>query len=113
LPAAVDPRLRHACTLVATDLTIGWTLAALGRRVGAAERTLTRLFRTEFAMTYPQWRTQLRLHHATQLLAEGEQVTAVAHRCGWATPSAFIDVYRQVLGHTPGTYRTAGTRPPA
>ncbi|MFF2550518.1 AraC family transcriptional regulator [Nocardia sp. NPDC058058] len=102
LPAAVDERLRAACALVESDLAIPWSLPALGRRVGASERTLARLFRTEFALTYPQWRTRLRLHHAIQLLAADTSVTAVAHRCGWSSPSAFIDVYRHALGHTPG-----------
>lgn len=109
LPAARDERLRRACGLVEEDLTAGWTLAALGRQVGASERTLTRLFRTELAMTYPQWRTQLRLHRAVRLLAEGLPVTTVAGRCGWASASAFIDVYRAVLGHTPGRARSIGT----
>lgn len=107
LPAAVDERLRAACTLVEQDLEIPWTLTQLGRRVGAAERTLTRLFRTEFAMTYPQWRTRLRLHHAVQLLADGLPVSVVAHRCGWSSASAFIDVYRRALGHTPGARELA------
>ncbi len=105
LPAAHDERLRQACSLVEQDLTVVWTLAALGRRIGASERTLTRLFRTELAMTYPQWRTQLRLHRAVQLLAEGLPVTTVAGCCGWASASAFIDVYRGALGHTPGQSR--------
>lgn len=103
LPAASDDRLRAACTLVEDDLTVGWTLPDLGRRVGAGERTLSRLFRTEFGLTYPQWRTRLRLHHAMRLLAESVPVTEVAHRCGWSSASAFIDVYRSTLGHTPGT----------
>ncbi|WP_031742508.1 helix-turn-helix domain-containing protein, partial [Mycobacterium tuberculosis] len=53
-------------------------------------------------MTFPQWRTQLRLQHALVLLAERHDVTSVASECGWATPSAFIDTYRQAFGHTPG-----------
>lgn len=105
LPVARDERLRAACALVEADLAVTWTLAALGRRVGAGERTLTRLFRTEFAMTYPQWRTNLRLHRAVRMLAEGYSVTTVAGRCGWASPSAFIDVYRHALGCTPGSSR--------
>ncbi|MFI9503899.1 AraC family transcriptional regulator [Nocardia sp. NPDC052566] len=105
LPAARDDRLRAACALVAADLAEPWTLDRLGTRVGAGERTLSRLFRTEFAMTYPQWRTQLRLHTAVQLLADGLPVSVIAHRCGWATTSAFIDVYRRTLGHTPGATR--------
>ncbi|MFI6998732.1 AraC family transcriptional regulator [Nocardia sp. NPDC050175] len=105
LPAARDERLRKACALVEFDLTEVWTLAGLGRKVGAGERTLTRLFRTELGMTYPQWRTQLRLHNAMHLLAEQVPVTVVAHRCGWSSASAFIEVYHRALGHTPGTFR--------
>jgi AraC-like DNA-binding protein len=59
-------------------------------------------------MTFPRWRTQLRLHQALILLAEDTPVTTVAHRCGWATASAFIDVYRRTLGHTPGQARRGG-----
>ncbi|PZG02336.1 hypothetical protein [Micromonospora deserti] len=29
-------------------------------------------------------------------------VTAGAHRCGWASASAFIDVIRRTIGYTPG-----------
>lgn len=57
-------------------------------------------------MTYPRWRTQPRLHNAMHLLAEQVPVTVVAHRCGWATASAFIEVYRRTLGYTPGAFRT-------
>jgi AraC-like DNA-binding protein len=53
-------------------------------------------------MTFPQWRTQLRLHLALRLLAEGDSVTRVAHQCGWASASAFIDTFRRAFGHTPG-----------
>ena len=53
-------------------------------------------------MTFPRWRTQLRLHLALRLLAEGLPVTTVGHRCGWSTTSAFVDVFRRALGHTPG-----------
>ncbi|MET8338388.1 helix-turn-helix domain-containing protein [Streptosporangium canum] len=70
-----------------------------------SDRTLTRLCRAELGMSFPQWRTQLRLHHALRLLAEGTPVTAVAHQCGWASSSAFIDVFRRAFGHTPGTHR--------
>ena len=53
-------------------------------------------------MTFPQWRTQVRLHLALRLLAQGLPVTTVGLRCGWSTTSAFIDVFSRNLGHTPG-----------
>ncbi|MEU3634433.1 helix-turn-helix transcriptional regulator [Streptomyces fradiae] len=102
LPSPVSPRLTALCALLGADPADNRTLAALGREVGASERTLSRLFRAELGMTFPQWRTRLRLHHALVLVARGTPVTAVAHRCGWSSASAFIDVFRRAFGHTPG-----------
>jgi AraC-like DNA-binding protein len=107
LPSARDPRLARACELVAADLRQPRALTWLAREVGVGERTLNRLFRGEFGMTYPQWRTTLRVFHAMIRLAEGATVTETAHECGWATASAFIDTFARTMGQTPGTYRTA------
>ena len=105
LPAARDPRLADACRVVEADLRRPRTLAWLATRVNASERTLSRLFRTEFGMTYPQWRTRTRIFTAMVLLAEGASVTETAHSCGWATPSAFVDTFARTMGTTPGRLR--------
>ncbi|NKY57554.1 helix-turn-helix domain-containing protein [Nocardia flavorosea] len=52
-----------------------------------------------------------RLHHALILLAEKTPFTAVAHRCGWASASAFIDIFRKTFGHTPRAH--PGDPPPS
>jgi AraC-like DNA-binding protein/quercetin dioxygenase-like cupin family protein len=104
LPAPADARLAEVCALLHHDPADDRTLAAFGARVGAGERTLSRLFRAELGMTFPQWRTQLRLYHALVLLSDGLPVTTVARRCGWSSTSAFIDVFRRAFGHTPGTH---------
>jgi AraC-like DNA-binding protein len=39
------------------------------------------------------------------MLADGLPVTTVAHRCGWSSASAFIDVFRRSFGCTPGTHQ--------
>jgi AraC-like DNA-binding protein len=106
LPVARDPRLAHACRLVTEDLSRPRTTAWLARRTGTSERTLSRLFRVEFGTTYPQWRTTTRVFHAMIQLAEGASVTRTAHRCGWATPSAFVETFTRTMGRTPGSYRT-------
>ncbi|TCC11871.1 AraC family transcriptional regulator [Kribbella soli] len=105
LPTPRDARLAAVCDLLRENPTEGRTLTELGREVGASERTLSRLCRTDLGMTFPQWRTQLRLHEALRLLAERESVTRVAHRTGWASTSAFIDTFRRAFGHTPGSRR--------
>ncbi|HWD79352.1 MAG TPA: helix-turn-helix transcriptional regulator [Kribbella sp.] len=105
LPTARDSRLAGVCESLRRDPADSRTLTELGRVVGASERTLSRLCKSELGMTFPQWRTQLRLHAALIRLAEGESVTRVAHACGWASTSAFIDTFKQAFGHTPGARR--------
>lgn len=99
LRAVLRDRLR--ASLVHADPR---TLAALGAATGASERTLSRLFRGGFGMTFPQWRTQSRHYHALCLLADDVPVTTVAHRCGWSSASAFIDVFHRSFDYTPGTH---------
>ncbi|GAA0246061.1 hypothetical protein GCM10009539_34280 [Cryptosporangium japonicum] len=86
------------------------SLPELGRRVGASPRTLSRLFHDELGLTFPEWRTQVRIYHALVLLAEGHDTTRVARRCGWANPSSFIEAFAGLIGVTPGRYR-AGAEP--
>ncbi|CAM5297495.1 HTH araC/xylS-type domain-containing protein OS=Streptomyces microflavus OX=1919 GN=Smic_74980 PE=4 SV=1 [Streptomyces microflavus] len=102
LPAPSDPRLRRICDILRADPADRRTLDALAQ---ASARTLSRLCTAELGMTFPQWRTQLRLYQALVLLAEDTPVTTVAHRCGWSSASAFIDVFRRAYGHTPGRHR--------
>lgn len=104
LPTPTAARLKEVCEILSADPADNRTLAGLGKQVGASDRTLSRLFKADLGMTFPQWRTQLRLYHALVLLAENTPVTAVARRCGWASASAFIDVFRRTFGHTPGAH---------
>jgi AraC-like DNA-binding protein len=103
VPAPTVPLLRAVCDILHADPGDTRTLAELGRVVGASDRNLSRLFRQDLGMTFPQWRTQLRLHRALVLLAQRTPVTTVAHQCGWSSASAFIEVFRRSFGHTPGT----------
>ncbi|MFD4640220.1 AraC family transcriptional regulator [Lentzea sp. NPDC058436] len=107
LPAARDPRLVDACRLVTDDLSRPRTITWLAARTGTSDRHLARLFRSEFGTTYPQWRTGVRVFQAMIELSGGATVTETAHRCGWATTSAFVDTFARTTGQTPGAYRAA------
>jgi AraC-like DNA-binding protein len=81
------------------------SLAELGKTIGASSRTLSRLFGNELGMTFYEWRTQLRIHHALVLLADGRDTTQTAYACGWANPSSFIAAFTSIIGTTPGRYQ--------
>jgi AraC-like DNA-binding protein len=105
LPTPADQRLRGIADLLAGDPANTSTLAEFGREVGASERTLSRLFRRDTGMSFPQWRAQLRLQHAMLLLAGGSSVTAAAIGSGYSNVSAFIAAFRDAFGVTPATHR--------
>jgi AraC-like DNA-binding protein len=55
-------------------------------------------------MSFGKWRQRMRILHSLRLLALGEAVTAVAMEVGYQSPSAFISMFKNELGTTPGSY---------
>ena len=55
-------------------------------------------------MGFRNWRKQARLMRALELLADGVPVSDVSDRLGYEGPSAFIAMFRQAFGVTPGRY---------
>jgi AraC-like DNA-binding protein len=105
LPEPRDDRLRAVTDLLYADPAMTATLKELGRDAGASERTLSRLFHTEFGMSFHRWRTILRIHHALVHLTSGRSVTDTAMECGWSNPTSFIEAFTAVVGQTPGSYK--------
>ncbi len=104
VPLPRDPRARWVADALSEDPADQRDLAAWARHAGASPRTLARLFAAETGMSFGRWRTQVRMRAALGHLAGGMPVTAVARRVGYATPSAFVAVFRRTFGVTPGTY---------
>lgn len=71
---------------------------------GLSSRTLTRLFQQEVHISFARWREQASLMHALERLSRGASVGSVADALGYATPSAFIAMFRRNLGVPPGRY---------
>ncbi|WP_117209399.1 AraC family transcriptional regulator [Allorhizocola rhizosphaerae] len=101
-----DDRALAVAKLLSEDPADSRSLDVLGRGVGASGRTLARLFLAETGLTFARWREQTRLRAALELLARGLPVSTVAHRVGYANPSAFVAMFRRLTGTTPGAYFT-------
>lgn len=107
LPHPLDPRAMRIVNALVAEPGTQKTLAALCADCGASKRTIERLFIAETKMTFSQWRRQLRLLHAMQLLASGEKVTGAAWDAGYRSTSAFIVMFGRQLGQTPTRYFAA------
>ena len=104
LPHVSDPRAVRVAGILLAKPGDSRSLEQLCSKGGASKRTVERLFQEEAGVTFGKWRQQLRLMHAVRLLAEGAKVTHAALDAGYSTPSAFISVFRKILGTTPALY---------
>lgn len=71
---------------------------------GVSERTLSRRFVAETGYSFTGWRQRARLMRALEMLAEGTPVTIVAVDLGYDSVSAFIALFKRMLGTTPTAY---------
>jgi AraC-like DNA-binding protein len=104
LPAPDHPRLKPVCDAISRQPDLDHALATWSGRIGASSRTVARLFRRETGMSFSAWRQQARLLEALKRLAAGQPVTGVALDMGYASPSAFISMFKRAFGTTPSRY---------
>ena len=105
VPMPRDKRLRSLCEAVLRAPAERATLAQWAVDIGASERTVARLFRTELGTTYPQWRQQAVLAHALPLLARGTPISQVAYASGYASDSAFSAMFKAAMGQSPSYFQ--------
>ena len=104
LPEPKDERLKNITKRLYSEPSNPDTLATLAYAAGITKRTAERLFRREMNMSFVEWRQQLRLITGLEKLANGEKVTNVAFDIGYSSVSAFIKIFKNALGTTPGRY---------
>ena len=103
-PQSGDKRLRALCEAVLRAPAERATLAEWAVDIGASERTVARLFRTELGTSFQQWRQQAVLAHALPLLARGTPVSHVAALSGYASDSAFSAMFKAAMGQPPSQF---------
>jgi AraC-like DNA-binding protein len=106
LPFPADPRLASWLDAVRRG-DLPPRLNQLAARVGACERTISRIFLRDTGMSYQDWRQQWRLLKAMERLADGAGAGEVAQELEFASDSAFIAFFRQHAGVTPARYAQA------
>ena len=103
-PQSGDKRLRALCEAVLRAPAGRATLSEWAVDIGASERTVARLFRTELCTSFQQWRQQAVLAHALPLLARGTPVSHVAALSGYASDSAFSAMFKAAMGQPPSQF---------
>lgn len=105
LPIPREGRLAGVARTMLQDLADDRTLEAWARYAGMSRRTFMRTFSADVGMTFGRWRQQARLFAALEMLVQGESVTEVAIAVGYDSVSAFVEMFRTMMGNTPQKYR--------
>jgi AraC-like DNA-binding protein len=104
LPTPRDKRLRVVCETLSGKPDDTTTAGQWADRLGITPKTLHRLFSEETGMTFGQWRQQARLLSALEHLARGGKIIDVALDSGYASQSAFTEMFRRHFGMPPSAF---------
>ena len=108
LPMPKDQRLRRITSAIADNPADNRRLEDWAKWATISTRTLSRRFTAETGFCFTEWRQQVRLLRALELLSVGTSVTTIAFDLGYETVSAFIAMFRRKLGVTPTRYLEEG-----
>jgi len=86
---------------LASDLARRWTLADIAAEVRVSAVYLTQLFQQVEGVPLYRYQLRLRLARALDLLAECDDLTALALELGFSSHSHFSAAFRQLYGQSP------------
>lgn len=101
LPLSENPRLTRVCNYIIKHPNHSNGLDFFAELAAVSSRTLERMFINEFGMTFGKWRQQAKLCEAVARLSHGEPVSLIAHKLGYASPSAFSAMFKKAFGLSP------------
>ena len=102
LPTHNHGRLKPICDKLLAQPGIEQSIELMAKDIELSGRSVSRLFKSQFGITFKQWRQKARLLHSLKLLASGLTVTDVALECGYDSVSAFVVAFKTNFGTTPG-----------
>jgi AraC-like DNA-binding protein len=108
-----EERLARVAEALLEDVADDRTLDEWAKVARMARRTFMRAFSAEVGMSFGRWRQQARLFAALEMLAQRKSVTEVAFAVGYNSVSAFIEMFRTMLGSTPQIYFRGRQEPPS
>lgn len=103
-----DRRLKLIFEQLTDEPALSCSLKEWGEKIGASERTLSRLFAKEFNTSFLLWRQQIRLIYSLSLLDETLPIQAIADRVGYQNDSSYIKAFKAYFDMTPQQFRVNG-----
>ncbi|MBF9002422.1 helix-turn-helix transcriptional regulator [Vibrio nitrifigilis] len=101
-----DKRLLSIFLQLKQKPDLPFTLKEWAKKVGASERTLSRLCAKEFSQSFALWRQNIRLVLSLPLLSSKMSIQEIAMELGYASDSSYVQAFKKLFNQTPRKYRT-------
>ncbi|MBK0370810.1 helix-turn-helix transcriptional regulator [Flavobacterium agrisoli] len=97
-------KMNEARKLVIQNLASPCSLIDLAKKVGTNEFKLKKQFKALFGNTVFGYLNEIKMNKANQMLQKGDyNVSEVADKLGYKTPSHFVTAFKRYFGYSPGT----------
>lgn len=100
-----DKRLLSIFSQLKQQPDLPYTLKEWAPKVGASERTLSRLCSKEFSQSFARWRQNIRLVLSLQMLDTDMSIQTIATSLGYSSDSAYTYAFKKTFNQTPSSYR--------
>ena len=98
--------MHEARKLLGEDLSAELSVELLAEKIKLNRTTLQQVFRQMYGMSIHEYRTQIRMQEAKNLLLQDRlSVTEIAGLCGYSNASKFAACFRRVTGMSPGEWK--------
>lgn len=105
LPTSDDPLLKPVLLALQANPGDARTIAEFAAISHTTERTLMRRCQRDLGMSFVEWRQRLKVLASLARLDRGDTVEAIGLDLGYSSASAFISMFRRLMGTTPDEYR--------
>ena len=105
LTLPLDRRARNVANELLRNPACILDQSQLANQWGISVRNLSRLFSQQTGLSFSQWRQQAKVVASLQWVLAGLPISEVASLSGYSNVSAYIEVFRQRFGKTPGQFK--------
>ena len=99
--------VKHAQLFIEDHYGENFSLYELAQRVYLSPYYLIRVFSQIVGISPHIYQQQVRIRHAKTLLLQGISLVEIAHQTGFTDQSHFSNVFKKMVGVTPGEYTTS------
>lgn len=104
LPSTEDAMLSRVLNYIENNLDQDIPIKTLAAHVYVTERTLMRKSNKELGMSLTEWKQKLKVLQAMDRLELGDSIETIALELGYSSSSAFISMFKRIMGVTPKEY---------